>query len=300
MAFVDTLAAEPSHSTPRSRQLAVVVFLLAVVMTVASGCGTTKSYTATDQLLMSDAVDSTVAKLDFSPLSLKKVYLDVTYLKTQRNSLLIDSDYVISSLRQQMVSAGVFLVEGREDAEIIAEARLGALGLDGHNVTYGIPSSSALSAASTALTQTPILPTIPEVSLARREAKTGAAKLAVFAYERETREPYWQSGIATATSNARDTWVLGVGPWQRGTIYDGTRFAGSSVTAVDLLEKKSRDIREQDALVAYHESRVYGESEAETRHNFASLQLSSVQDGAIQDSGPEPESTEPAKEADAP
>lgn len=221
------------------------------------GCGSTKSYTATDQLLMSDAVDATVSKLDFTPLSGKKVYLDTTYLKTQKGALLIDSDYVISSLRQQMVGAAVYLVESRDEADIVAEARMGALGLDGHNVTYGIPASSALSTASTVLTNVPVLPVIPEISFARHEAKTGAAKLAVFAYHRDTREPYWQSGIAKSNSNARDTWFLGIGPWQRGTIYDRTRFAGQVVNSTDLLDTGDKDIRKSAAFQSYRRSRLY-------------------------------------------
>ena len=59
--------------------------------------------------------------------------------------------------------------------------------------------------------------------------KSAAAKVSVFAYDRETREPIWQSGIAQAGSSARDTWILGVGPLQYGTIYGGTRFAGKRI-----------------------------------------------------------------------
>jgi hypothetical protein len=70
---------------------------------------------------------------------------------------------------------------------------------------------------------------IPELSVAKREVKSAAAKIAVFAYDRETREPLWQSGVAQAGSNARDTWILGVGPIQYGSIYRGTRFAGKRI-----------------------------------------------------------------------
>ena len=230
----------------------VLLFVLACMVSFA-GCGATQSFRATEQLLMSDAVDATVAQLDFRPMSGQKVYLDVTYLKTVKSPLLIDSDYVISSLRQRMVGAGVSLVETREEADLIAEARIGALGLDGHNVTYGLPSSNALSSASRVFTSSPIIPSMPEISLARHEAKSGAAKLAVFAYERETRAPYWQSGIARASSSARDTWVLGIGPWQRGTIYQGTRFAGQELNGTlaqnDGEEKKP--IRESEEFARY-------------------------------------------------
>jgi hypothetical protein len=204
---------------------------LAGLVCVLTGCGTTRSFTATDQLLMSDAVDATVAKIDFSPLTGKKVFLDTSYTKMLKapNNLL-DTDYVISSIRQGMVAENVLLVETKDEAELIAEARVGTMGLDGHNVTYGVPASSALSGAG-ALAGASI-PAIPEMSLARREAKLGAAKVAVFAYVKTSHEPYWQSGISRSTSTSRDTWFLGIGPWQAGTIYDGTRFAGDRTSRI--------------------------------------------------------------------
>lgn len=212
---------------------------------------------------MSDAVDATVAKLDFTPLMNQKVYLDATYIKTVRSPLLIDSDYVISSLRQQMMSAGVQLTESREEADIVAEARMGALGLDGHQVTYGLPASNALSQATNAIGGAPLLPSMPEIAIARHEAKSGAAKLAVFAYDRVTRQPYWQSGIAKSSSTAEDTWVLGVGPWQSGTIYEGTRFAGSSVNKKTLLgngllgKKEEAKFRASDRFASYYSSKEF-------------------------------------------
>ncbi len=216
--------------------LACLLFILCLNI---CGCGTTKSFTATEQLLLSDAVDTTVAKLDFSPLTGQQVYLDVTYIKTLKSPLLIDSDYVISSLRQKMVGAGVLLVENREEADIVAEARLGALGMNGHDVVYGVPASSALSSASAVIGGTPLLPSIPEISFARREGREGAAKIAVFAYHRETRQPYWQSGIARSNSSAKDLWLFGIGPFQKGSIREGTRFAGSRVLG-DLYEEKDK------------------------------------------------------------
>ncbi len=196
-----------------------------------AGCGTTRSFTATDQLLMSDAVDATVSKIDFSPLTGKKVFLDTSYMKMLKapNNLL-DTDYVVSSIRQGMVAENVLLVDTKDEAELIAEARVGTMGLDGHNVTYGVPPSNTLSGAG-ALAGASI-PALPEMSVGRREAKLGAAKVAVFAYVKSSHAPYWQSGIARSSSTARDTWFLGIGPWQAGTIYEGTRFAGDRTSRV--------------------------------------------------------------------
>lgn len=214
----------------------LLLFALAIGSAVP-GCGTTKSVTATEQLLMSDAVDSTISKMDFRPLSGYKVFLDTTYITPAGKPIpgipmaanLVTSDYVISALRQQLTAAGCMLVDTKDTAEIICEARCGALGTDGHNVTYGLPANNFLSSATMFVPNSPPLPMIPELSVAKREVKSAAAKVAVFAYDRETREPLWQSGVAQAGSNARDTWVLGIGPIQYGSIYRGTRFAGKRI-----------------------------------------------------------------------
>lgn len=214
-----------------------IVCLLFACLLTTSGCGTTKSVIATEQLLMSDAVDSTISKLDFRPLTGYKVFLDTTYMASAGKPIpgvpmqanLVTSDYVISSLRQQLTAAGCQLVDSKETADIICEARCGALGTDGHNVIYGIPATNIFGGASALLANAPNLPTIPEISFAKKDVKSAAAKIAVFAYDRETREPLWQSGVAQAGSNAKDTWFLGIGPIQQGTIYRGARFAGRRI-----------------------------------------------------------------------
>ncbi len=230
----------------------LVVALHLVIAMIFAGCGTTKSFTATEQLLMSDAVDSTLAKMDFRALSGYKVFLDSQYIVGAGKVIpgvampvnLINSDYVISGLRQQLTAAGCMLVDTREQCDIICEARCGALGTDGHSMTYGLPASNFLSSASTVIPGSPPLPTIPEISVAKREMKSAAAKVSVFAYDRETREPLWQSGIAQAGSSARDTWILGMGPLQYGTIYNGTRFAGKKL--------KSPYVQADGSRVAQH------------------------------------------------
>lgn len=214
-----------------------VLVCIALSLLAFSGCGTTKSVTATEQLLMSDAVDSTISKIDFRPLTGYKVYLDTTYMASAGKPIpgvpmqanLVTSDYVISSIRQQLTAAGCQIVDTKDVADIICEARCGALGTDGHNVTYGIPAINLFGGTSTLIAAAPTLPSIPEISLAKKEVKSAASKIAVFAYDRETREPLWQSGIAQAGSNAKDTWFLGIGPIQQGTIYRGPRFAGRRI-----------------------------------------------------------------------
>ncbi|MBI2480983.1 MAG: hypothetical protein HYV60_20820 [Planctomycetia bacterium] len=96
----------------------------------------------------------------------------------------------------------------------------------------------------------PTIPAIPELALAKREAQLGAAKIAVFAYERESRRPVWQSGTSRARSTAQNFWLFGAGPFPRGTVYEGTQFAGSRIGIPSLNEDGAPD---ETAPVLYSE-----------------------------------------------
>ena len=203
----------------------VSVMVAAAIM--CCGCGTTREHQATEQLVVSDAVDRSVQDLDFRPLSGRKVYLDTSYLRHVKGPGFVNSEYVISALRQQILGAGCLMQDASNDADVIIEARIGALGADNHLVTYGIPENNALNSAARIIPNAPTIPTLPEIAVARREAREAAAKIAAFAYDRETRKPIWQSGVRHSVATAKDTWVLGVGPFQGGSIRDDTKLAGS-------------------------------------------------------------------------
>jgi len=205
---------------------------------ICTGCGTTKSQLATQQLLTSDAIDRTVAQIDFSVLSGQSVYFDPQYIDGFKPIGFITNKYIISALRQQMFAAKCIVMETRDEADYIIEARVGALGTDEHDVTYGLPASSMLSTAAAIVSSSPVIPTIPEVSIARRQEQMGATKINVFAYHRESKTPVWQSGNNTATSYAKSFWIFGAGPFQRGSVYDGTRFAGARLATP--FSRKSR------------------------------------------------------------
>ncbi len=185
-----------------------------------AGCGTTRwtdtSRTATEQMLVSDAIERSVSKIDFRNLQGHEVYLDTSYLPA-----VVDKDYLISTLRQHMLASGCVMKEKKDDAEFVVEARAGAVGTDRHDLLFGIPSMTL-----------PVAPVagapsaIPEIAFARRTDQKGVAKVAVFAYHRTTGEPVWQSGVDTIASKAQNSWLLGVGPIQKGTIYDKAQFAG--------------------------------------------------------------------------
>jgi hypothetical protein len=128
-----------------------------------------------------------------------------------------------------MVSSGCVLKEKRDQAAFVVEVRAGTVGTDRHDLLYGIPAIS-LPTFSAPVVGAPALPSaLPELALARRTDQQAVAKIAVFAYHRETGAPVWQSGADVVASKARDLWLFGAGPFQRGTLYDHTQFAGDEL-----------------------------------------------------------------------
>lgn len=198
-------------------------------LALLSGCGKTLQTSATEQLLASNAVDRSVAQIDFTAMSGKKVYFDTKYLVAVKGIGFVNTQYITSALRQQLVAANCLLQESVSTADFVVEARVGALGIDHHEITYGIPSSNGLNSAASVVTSMPTVPVLPELSIAKKSDQSGAAKISVFAYNRESREPVWQSGVKEGRSSAKDIWIAGAGPFQSGTIYDHARFAGADV-----------------------------------------------------------------------
>ena len=199
---------------------------MALLVAFFVGCGTTRmtdtQRTATEQLLISNSVDQAVSELDFSVLAGKSVFFDPQYLDGP-----VDRGYLVSSLRQQLLACGCNLQEDRSKATYVVEARSGGVGTDRHSLLVGIPQMALPSLLPGQPSQ------IPEIPFAKKTDQNGYAKIAVFAYNRQTGKPVWQSGVVQAMSTSKDVWVLGTGPFQRGSIRRGTEFAGQQIVSTE-------------------------------------------------------------------
>ncbi|QEH37590.1 hypothetical protein OJF2_61810 [Aquisphaera giovannonii] len=201
---------------------AAMLPVLAISLAAAAGCGTVKtsgtSRTGTEQLLLTNAWDTALAKVDFSPLTGVPVYLDTT------NVSAVDQGWVVSSLRQALLTQGVLLRPKAEQAQWVVEARVGAFGTDSYSAMVGVPQTTIPQTISGMPSGT-----IPEMSLYKKSHQEGVAKLALFAYDRSSGQLVWTSGTSLATSSATDRYVAGVGPIQGGTIRGGTKFIGTKI-----------------------------------------------------------------------
>lgn len=224
----------------------------ALLLGAAVGCGTTRvtnsQRTATEQLLVSNAIDQSISQFDFRVLANKPVFFDAHYLGAS-----VDQGYVVSSLRQHLLACGCILAEDRSQATYVVEARSGGIGTDLHELLFGVPQMNLPSV----LPGQPSL--IPEIPLAKKTDQKGVAKVAVFAYNRRTGRPVWQSGVIQSDSTLKDTWVLGAGPFRRGTLGEATEFAGQQLT-IPLLSGKDGGKEEAAPVVAVTRPAVWAES----------------------------------------
>jgi hypothetical protein len=168
-----------------------------------------------EMLLVSQAVDHAVGQIDFSALAGKTVFLDDKFVKGGP-----DEAYLISSLRQSLLIHGALLKEKLTDAAFVVEARSGGVGTDRHSLLIGTPAITLPSITAIPITS------IPEIALMKKTDQRGVAKVAVFAYHRQTGQILWASGIVEAGSDLKDMWVFGAGPFSRGSIRQETELAG--------------------------------------------------------------------------
>ena len=228
------LTVRNTRRTPFERLFGCCAFLVLVVFLLTqAGCGQTRTSdtarTATEQLLISDAVDRAVSDLDFRPLRKQKVYLETKALEG-----LVDRGYLESTLKQHMLASELELQESKDKADYVVEARAGALGTGRQDVLYGVPAFNLPSIGPVG-----VATVVPEIPFAKRTLQQGVAKLAVFAYERETGQRVWQSGMSRVASNTKHLWLLGAGPFQSGTIYDGPGAIYANKPAPLTIQKKT-------------------------------------------------------------
>jgi len=156
-----------------------------------------------EQMLISNAVDQSLDKVDFRPLAGHSVFLDVQYLECT------DKTYVIAATRDRVLQAGAQLAAKAEDADVVVEIRSGAVGTDQTESYVGIPEIAVPG---------PFPLAIPQIKLWSRSTQTGTAKLGLVAFEAGSRTVLGHGGDALARSDDTNTYVFGMGPFQSGSV----------------------------------------------------------------------------------
>ncbi|MGL4593639.1 MAG: DUF6655 family protein [Thermoguttaceae bacterium] len=215
-----------------------------------AGCGTTKwsdtSRTGTEQLLISNAIDNAVGKIDFSPLKERRVFLESSAIGE-----VTDNKYLAMAVRQHLSASGGRLCDQRENAEFIVEVRAGAVGTDrDDSLLLGVPAITFPSITGIAASGA----TIPEIPIVKRTRQKGVVKLAIFVYDRESGTPILASGNKQSDSSARNLWFAGSGPLAYGTIYPKTTFAGHDVPSFVKRDDESYRSSFADHMIIFPQS----------------------------------------------
>jgi len=158
-----------------SERYPVVTCALAVLVLLVPGCVTVRTTdtprTATEQLLVSTAVDRALEGLDLSSLKGRTVFV-VSELPESP-----DRGYVTASVRSVLCASGAFIAPDKAKADTVLELRCGSLGTNYAEALLGMPESAVPIPLAQSFT-------IPEFALFKTANQSSVAKLGVLAYEK--------------------------------------------------------------------------------------------------------------------
>lgn len=175
------------------------------VLSVCVGCVSSSSSntarTATEQLLISNAVDQVLDRTDFSGFAGQKVYLEEKYLDS------VDKSYIVGSIRHRMLTAGAELVAG-DKSDVTVEIRSGSVGTDNSQAFVGVPEVVL-----------PGVVTLPEVRVLTRNSQRAIAKIGLVAYDTKANQILGEGGgVSVAKADDSNWYVMGMGPYRTGNV----------------------------------------------------------------------------------
>jgi hypothetical protein len=116
--------------------------LSAGALLLLTACATVRQtdppQTATEQLLVSHAVERAVGQLNPRCPPTGTVFLDTQYYDTDNGSVL--AKYTVGAVRDRLLRLGCRLTDDRKSAEVVLELRQGAQSIDQSSTLVGIPS----------------------------------------------------------------------------------------------------------------------------------------------------------------
>lgn len=180
-----------------------LIAVVACVLALAACTSTRKTMpkeTATEQLLVSRAVDEAVDQLNLP------IPADTSVHLATGGVMGTHADYATAALRERILELGANLTDKPADAEMIVEVRAGALSIDEHKTLIGVPSFDVPIPLAGQVTT-------PELPLYRRTERRGIAKFAAAAYTAGEGEFVGSTNPRYGFSHQRNWTVLLVASW---------------------------------------------------------------------------------------
>ena len=182
------------------------LLLLIVVVPGCSRLRTTEPLsTASEQFLMTQAINQAIDRLTMSGLRDELVFVDGAYLEIEQK------EYLLGELRARLLGSGVRMASTVEQARIILEVRSGGVGIDRYDFLVGIPSLTVPTESGAAAIT-------PELALLKNQRQRGYASVAFVAYFKESGELVAASGPFVGRTLREDYWLFSTTPRTVGNI----------------------------------------------------------------------------------
>ena len=200
-------------------RLGLILCGLGFLLCTQPGCSSTRvtdpPETADQQFLESEATRLAINQISTDQLRDRKVYVDPTYLAVVHESappLAFTQTpqpylFLLAELRAKLLLSGARLVDRKEDAEIVVEARTGGISVNHLEMLIGLAS---ITIPTEGVASVPI--TTPELAILKSTKQYGYASVAFVAYWRDTGEIAASSGPFVGRTAREDYWVFGFGP----------------------------------------------------------------------------------------
>lgn len=150
--------------------------------------------TATEQLLISAAIDRAAESIVLNIPNERKVFVDT------RSFGGYDSKYAIATVRDSLLKQGIRLTDQRDKADVLLELRAGAMSIDETQSLFGIPSTELPIPLAGQLR-------LPEIALFKKQQREGVVKIAATAYDAKTGALIDSSGPKYGYSH-RTNWIF--------------------------------------------------------------------------------------------
>jgi hypothetical protein len=192
----------------RYRALAWRALLPALATLALAGCSTARltepAQTATEQLLVTTAVDHAVGALKPPITPGSKVFVDAQFFDS--DGAIVLPKYTIGAVRDLVLRSGSDLVDDRKAADQIVELRDGTQSIDHHGFLIGLPSIPIPIPAVGSMTT-------PEIALFKRDRQKGVSKIALTVYDAKSGALAGSTGAVYGTSQDTSWTVLLLISW---------------------------------------------------------------------------------------
>lgn len=193
------------ESYKKSSSGVIPYLMVGMGVMVLSGCSATRitepPRTAVEQLLLSTAIDRSLADADFSTFIGQTVYFDISMFEGY------DAKYALGAIRDAMSQQGALLVDSADKARFIIEPRSGAIGIDSHSDLFGIPNVTVPIPLAGAIET-------PEISLYKVDKADSTVKVAVLAFDKQSGQHHYSSGSLVGKAYNHQYKVLSIFSWR--------------------------------------------------------------------------------------